>query len=88
MILKKAMSGFKKYFPLFRLNKETLLCAYQLYTTKRRRMKTFCSAMSKKSLDGDMIVLTDLLESEMSIQGKLIMADLVNGRVIVDTGDR
>jgi predicted RNA-binding protein len=51
-------------------------------------MKTFCSAMSKKSLDGDMIVLTDLLESEMSIQGKLIMADLVNGRVIVDTGDR
>jgi predicted RNA-binding protein len=43
--------------------------------------------VQKITVDGDTLVLTDLLESEMIVKGRLVMADLVNGRVIVDTAD-
>jgi predicted RNA-binding protein len=64
------------------------MCLSTVYDKTAADENVLLSNVQKITVDGDMIVLTDLLESEMSIQGKLIMADLVNGRVIVDTGDR
>jgi len=34
--------------------------------------------------DGDKLVLTDIMERETVLEGKLVLADLINGVVIVD----
>jgi predicted RNA-binding protein len=36
-------------------------------------------------LDGDSVIFTDLLENDTRIQGRLVSADLVNGKVMIDT---
>ncbi|MEL4106591.1 CooT family nickel-binding protein [Oscillospiraceae bacterium CM] len=43
--------------------------------------------IQKVVLDGDDIVFTDLLENETRLHGKLLSADLVSGRIIIDTGN-
>ncbi len=41
--------------------------------------------IQKIAFDGDGIIFTDLLERDTRIVGKLVLADLVNGKVIIDT---
>ena len=41
--------------------------------------------IQKFTFDGDGIIFTDLLEKDTRVQGKLVSADLVNGKVIIDT---
>ncbi len=33
--------------------------------------------------DGDMVILTDLLDRQVAVQGALVMADLVGGKAVV-----
>jgi predicted RNA-binding protein len=41
--------------------------------------------VQRLSIDGETVILTDLLERETRVAGRLAMADLVNGVVIIDT---
>jgi predicted RNA-binding protein len=43
------------------------------------------SNIQRIAFDGDSIIFTDLMERETRITGKLLLADLINGTVIVDT---
>jgi predicted RNA-binding protein len=63
------------------------MCLSTVYNKSVENENVLLRNVQKIAVDGDTLVLTDLLESEMSIKGRLIMADLVNGRVIVDTAD-
>lgn len=42
--------------------------------------------IQKFAFDGDGIIFTDLLERDTRIVGRMVLADLVNGKVIIDTG--
>jgi predicted RNA-binding protein len=39
------------------------------------------------TFDGDEIILTDLMDEEIRVYGRLKLVDLVNGMVIIDTED-
>ena len=41
--------------------------------------------IQKIAFDGDGIIFTDLLERDTRIVGKLVLADLVNGKVLIET---
>jgi predicted RNA-binding protein len=41
--------------------------------------------IQKIMLDGDSVVFTDLLENDTRIKGRLVSADLVNGKVVIET---
>jgi predicted RNA-binding protein len=41
--------------------------------------------VQRLSIDEETVILTDLLERETRVTGRLTMADLVNGIVIIDT---
>jgi predicted RNA-binding protein len=43
------------------------------------------SNVQKFSVEGDTLVLTDLLENELRVKGRLVSADLVGGKVIIET---
>jgi predicted RNA-binding protein len=43
--------------------------------------------ITKITFDGDEIVLTDLMDEELRVEGKLTLVDLVNGLVIIDAED-
>ncbi|MDR3277834.1 MAG: CooT family nickel-binding protein [Oscillospiraceae bacterium] len=42
-------------------------------------------SVQRLRIDGETVILTDLLERETRVAGRLAMADLVNGIVIIDT---
>ncbi len=63
------------------------MCLSTVYNKSVEDENILLRNVQKITVDGDTLVLTDLLESEMIVKGRLVMADLVNGRVIVDTAD-
>ncbi|MDR0446042.1 MAG: CooT family nickel-binding protein [Oscillospiraceae bacterium] len=60
-------------------------------STAYSRVKSPDTIMAKNitqiTFDGDEIILTDLMDEELRVSGKLSLVDLVNGLVIIDTND-
>ncbi|SHI18377.1 Predicted RNA-binding protein [Sporobacter termitidis DSM 10068] len=63
------------------------MCLSKVYEKTGASEKMLLNNIQKISFEGDTIVFTDLLENETRIQGKLLLADLVNGKVVVDAGN-
>ena len=61
------------------------MCLSKVYANKEDSESLLLSNIQRIVFDGDIIVFTDLMERETRIQGRLILADMVGGKVIVDT---
>jgi predicted RNA-binding protein len=61
------------------------MCLSKVYVQSGPTEKMLLNNIQKISVDGDTLVFTDLLEQETRLKGRLLFADLVNGRIIVDT---
>lgn len=61
------------------------MCLSKVYDKKASSENVLLNNIQKFVFDGDSIIFTDLMEQETRIQGKMVLADLVNGKVIVDT---
>ena len=62
------------------------MCLSKVYTVDQSDEKLLLNNVQKIAFDGNDIIFTDLLEKETRIQGRLVLADLVNGKVVVDIG--
>lgn len=62
------------------------MCLSKVFEKNGVSEQMLLNNIQKIAFDGDSLVFTDLLENDTRIQGRLISADLVNGKVIVDTG--
>lgn len=63
------------------------MCLSKVYEKNGSSEHMLLSNIQRISFEGDSIIFTDLLENETRIQGKLLLADLVGGKVVVDTGN-
>ncbi len=63
------------------------MCLSKVYTKNGSSEKMLLNNIQKITLDGDSVIFTDLLENDTRIQGRLLTADLVNGKVIIDTNN-
>jgi predicted RNA-binding protein len=61
------------------------MCLSKVYEKNGSSEKMLLNNIQKIVFDGDSVVFTDLLENDTRIQGRLVSADLVNGKVIIDT---
>ncbi len=61
------------------------MCLSKVYADRVDAETLLLSNIQRIRFDGDSIVFTDLLERETRIEGRLLSADLVGGKVIVDT---
>jgi predicted RNA-binding protein len=61
------------------------MCLSTVYNKTEADENMLLRNVQKITVCGDELVFTDLLEKETRIPGRLVMADLVNGRVIIDT---
>jgi predicted RNA-binding protein len=61
------------------------MCLSKVYTKNGAGEKMLLNNIQRIGVEGDTLVFTDLLENETRIPGKLLLADLVNGKVIVET---
>jgi predicted RNA-binding protein len=61
------------------------MCLSRVYEKNGSSENLLLNNIQKISFEEDGIVFTDLLENETKLQGKLLLADLVNGKVIIDT---
>lgn len=62
------------------------MCLSNVFEKKGLSENIILSNIQRFTVDGDSVLFTDLLERETRIQGKLVSADLVNGKVIINTG--
>lgn len=62
------------------------MCLSNVFEKKGLSENIILSNIQRFTVDGDGVLFTDLLERETRIQGKLVSADLVNGKVIINTG--
>lgn len=62
------------------------MCLSKVYDKKATTEQVLLSNIQRITFDGNMIVFTDLLEKDTRISAKLVSADLVNGKVVIDTG--
>lgn len=62
------------------------MCLSTVYNKTVSRDTVLLTEIQKIEFRGDELIFTDLMERETRIAGRLLMADLVNGRVVVDTG--
>ncbi len=63
------------------------MCLSRVYEKKNGAEQLLLNNIQKISLGSDGYVFTDLLENETTLKGKLILADLVNGKVVIETED-
>lgn len=63
------------------------MCLSKVYEKTSASENMLLNNIQKITFDGDGIIFTDLLERDTRIVGKLISADLVNGKVLVETGN-
>lgn len=61
------------------------MCLSKVYEKNGSDEKMLLSNIQKITFDGDTIVFTDLLEKDTPISARIISADLVNGKVVIDT---
>lgn len=61
------------------------MCLSKVYEKNGASEHMLLNNIQKITFDGDGIIFTDLLERDTRIVGKLVLADLVNGKVIIDT---
>lgn len=62
------------------------MCLSKVYEKTGPSENMLLNNIQKFVLDGDSVVFTDLMENDTRIKGRLVSADLVNGRVIIETG--
>lgn len=63
------------------------MCLSRVFEKKGAEETLLLNNIQKISFEGDSVIFTDLLERETKLQGKLITADLVKGKVVIDTGE-
>jgi predicted RNA-binding protein len=63
------------------------MCLSRVFEKKGSEETLLLNNIQKISFEGDSVIFTDLLERETKLQGKLITADLVKGKVVIDTGE-
>jgi predicted RNA-binding protein len=61
------------------------MCLSKVYAKTGASEKMLLSNIQRISFDGDAVVFTDLLENETRIVGRLVLADLVGGKIVVET---
>lgn len=61
------------------------MCLSKVFVQSGTTEKMLLNNIQKISFDGDTLVFTDLLEKETRLKGRLLSADLVNGRIVVET---
>ena len=61
------------------------MCLSKVYKKAGASEKLLLNNIQKIGFAGDSIIFTDLLENDTRITGRLLSADLVNGKVIIET---
>ncbi len=59
------------------------MCLSTVYRNEVREENIALSNVMKIECKGDMVILTDLFERQVAIQGTLVMANLVDGLAVV-----
>lgn len=59
------------------------MCLSTVYKNKMEPENIAMKNVMRIECQGDMVILTDLLERQMAIHGELVMANLVDGMAIV-----
>lgn len=59
------------------------MCLSTVYKNEQKKENIAMENVMKIECDGDMVLLTDLMERQMAIHGTLVMANLVEGCAIV-----
>ena len=59
------------------------MCLSTVYKNKAVPENIAMKNVMKIECQGDMVILTDLLERQMAIHGELVMANLVDGMAVV-----
>ena len=59
------------------------MCLSTVYKNQISPETVAMSNVMKIDVDGDMVILTDLMERQMAIHGELVMANLVEGVAVV-----
>lgn len=65
---------------------EIIMCLAKVLLEKDREETVYAGNISDIRIDGDMIILTDILGEEYRLSGALVSADLVHGEVRVRAG--
>jgi hypothetical protein len=60
------------------------MCLSKVFEKSGNTEHMLLNNIQKFVFDGDAIIFTDLLEKDTRIQAKLVSADLVNGKVIIE----
>ena len=59
------------------------MCLSTVYKNELKKENIAMQNVMKIECDGDMVILTDLMERQMALHGTLIMANLVEGCAVV-----
>lgn len=60
------------------------MCLSTVYKNELKQENIAMQNVMKIECDGDMVILTDLMERQMAIHGTLVMANLVEGCAVVE----
>jgi predicted RNA-binding protein len=60
------------------------MCLSTAYSKVKSPDAIMARNVTKITFDGDEIILTDLMDEEFRVAGRLTLVDLVNGLVIID----
>jgi predicted RNA-binding protein len=63
------------------------MCLSTAYSRVKSPETVMAKNITSITFDGDEIILTDLMDEEIRVYGRLKLVDLVNGMVIIDTED-
>ncbi len=63
------------------------MCLSKVYEKNGASEQLLLNNIQKIMFEGDTVVFTDLLEKDTRIKGRLVSADLINGKVIIETGN-
>ena len=59
------------------------MCLSTVYKNELKKENIAMQNVMKIECDGDMVILTDLMERQMAIHGTLVTANLVDGTAVV-----
>ncbi|MDR3209692.1 MAG: CooT family nickel-binding protein [Oscillospiraceae bacterium] len=63
------------------------MCLSTAYANVRTPEAIMAKNITQITFDGEDVILTDLMDNELRVTGRLRLVDLVNGFVILDTDD-